>query len=510
MALLPAARPGAVRAVPPGVPGSVAAVRSGRRGLVSASLALLVLTVVLVLALLVGGGRPVAATEGLPDAGAVTGWGQPLVDLAVRLLAVLTVGQLTYAALLAPGRLGDAGRPVLGDGARRALRWGTWSAGGWMLGEAAALVLTASALYGVPVTGLSVQGVLALLTRLPVGRASLVVGLLLVGVLVGTIVSTRAAHARPVLLAALAAVVVPVVLTGHSAAAEDHVAAVVSLSVHVVTASLWVGGLVGLLLHGRGHSDTVTAVHRFSALALGCVALLLASGVVAALLLAGAPSVTWFDEGWVRLLVVKTVLLIALAGMGWWHRRRTLSLLAAGRSGAFVRLAVVELGVMVAAVTVSVALAASPAPVADAVPEAATAAVAPGAAEAAPAEAAPAGDVAARDVEADRGAAATAPSPAEDMSGHDHGDLSVSVLVDEERFHVAGTVRPGQRVTVYNGSDSAATITALDGGFDVEVAARTFITFEAPAEVGGHDFVSRPEGTMVDGFADTLLVRADP
>lgn len=102
----------------------------------------------------------------------------------------------------------------------------------------------------------------------------------------------------------------------------------------------------------------------------------------------------------------------------------------------------------------------------------------------------------------------TQAAPAEDMSGHDHGDLSVSVLVDEHRYHVAGPVRPNQRVTVYNGSDSAATITALDGSFDVDVPPRAFITFAAPAQAGDYHFVSQQDGGAVDGFADVLLVRA--
>lgn len=522
MALLPAVQP-VVREGGPSHPTSPD-VRSAtdRRPLLTTSLGLLGLVLVLVLALVVGGGRPVPAADGLPDAGAVTGWAQPVVDLAVRLLAVLTIGQLTYAALLAPG-----GPHGLDEGARRALRWSTWSAAGWLLAEAAALVLTASTLYGVPVTRLSVQGVLALLTQLPVGRASLVVGLLLVVVLVGTVVATRTAHVRAVLLVALAAVVVPVVLAGHSAAAEDHVPAVVSLSVHVVTASLWVGGLVGLLLHGRGSSSlsgpsVVVAVRRFSALALGCIALLLASGVAAALLVAGAPSSAWLGEGWVRLLAVKTALLLTLAGMGWWHRRRTLPLLAAGGSRAFLRLAVVEVAVMTVTLAVSVALAASPAPVA-AEPGAAAAVVAADApvadapvadapVDGAPVADAPAADAPVADAPVDGAPVDAAPgddagATADPMAGHDHGELSVSVLVDEERFHVAGTVRPGQRVTVYNGSDAAATITALDGTFDVAVPARTFITFEAPATSGEHPFVSRAGGADVAGFADVLQVR---
>lgn len=456
----------------------------------------LLLTGVFVAALLVGGGRPLAPTAGLPDAGAFTGWGRPVVDLLGRLLAVLTVGQLTYAALLAP-------RALTGPtaGALRALRGTTWSAAGWLGAEVAALVLTASSLYSVPVTELSLEAVLALPVQFPAARASLWVALLLGLVVVGSAwLVRRGAGGRGgrfrgatavLLLAALGAVVVPAVLAGHSASAANHVPAVLALSVHVVTASLWVGGLVGLLLHGRDRSEVVPGVRRFSALALACVALLLASGVVAALLVAGTPSWSWTGEGWAQLLVVKTALLALLAAMGWWHRRRTLPALAAGRPRGFLRLGVVESALMTATVALSVALAASPTP-------------------APPVEAITSAPV---DSAASLGAdtpTSTTEGPVEDMSGHDHGDLSVSILVDEDRFHVAGTLRPEQPVTVYNISNSAATITALDGSFGVDVPARTFVTFPAPTEVGDYDFVSRSEGSPVDGFADTLLVRGAP
>ena len=43
---------------------------------------------------------------------------------------------------------------------------------------------------------------------------------------------------------------------------------------------------------------------------------------------------------------------------------------------------------------------------------------------------------------------------------------------------------------------------------DVEVPARTFITFSAPEAEGDYAFVSSPDAEPVDGFADTLVVRA--
>lgn len=480
----------------------------------------LVLVGTLVAALLVGGGAPSPPPGGLPDPGAVTGWGLPVVDLAVRLLAVLTVGQLVFAALLAtPTSQGP------GPGALGALRGATWSAGGWAAAELVALVLTASSIYGVPAARLSAQSVLALAIELPIGRATLWVVVLLLLVVVGSArlargsVPGRGIHgsAGVLLLAALGAVTIPGVLAGHSAGSDNHVPAVLALSVHVLTASLWVGGLAALLLHGRGHSQTVSAVRRFSALALGCLTLLLLSGVAAALLVAGPPSWSWLGEGWAQLLAAKTALLALLGLIGWRHRRASMPALAAGRPLAFARLGVVEVALMALTLALSVALSASPAPTnSTATTGAPSAATAPGtdpAGEGAP-EVPPeeGSDGASEDAPGSDGGAGPSASgteeAVEDMSGHDHGDLSVSILIDAERFHVASTVRPGQAVTVYNSSDDAATITATDGAFDVEVSARTFITFTAPQDEGDYAFVSRPEGNPAAGFSDTLLVRS--
>ena len=84
------------------------------------------------------------------------------------------------------------------------------------------------------------------------------------------------------------------------------------------------------------------------------------------------------------------------------------------------------------------------------------------------------------------------------MAGHDHGELSVAVLVDETRFHVAGPVDAGSRVTVHNATAIEVTITAADGTFDVVVPAHALMTFPAPAEAGSYAFASRHDGTFVD------------
>lgn len=89
------------------------------------------------------------------------------------------------------------------------------------------------------------------------------------------------------------------------------------------------------------------------------------------------------------------------------------------------------------------------------------------------------------------------------MSGHDHGELSVTVLVDEARFHVSAPVDAGSRVTVHNATATEVTITAQDGSFDVVVPGHALMTFPAPDQPGSYRFTSRHSSS----FTGVLVVR---
>jgi putative copper resistance protein D len=339
-------------------------------------------------------------------------------------------------------------------------------------------VLTLSQVVGTSPTALTWSAAETFVNDLPAGRSTVVV--LVAATVIGVLAwrSTRPATAAALLLLAGGALVVPAVLTGHSAAADNHLLAVTNLALHVVAAAVWVGGLVALIVHGRRTDEVVTASARFSRVALACFVVSGASGLLAAwLILAGRPggfgAVLGTGYGW--LLTLKLLALLALGTFGWQHRRRTLPALRDRQPGAFHRFAVAEAAVMLATIAVAVALAASPPPPAT---EASTAGPAP---TAAAAEDAPAADP---------------------MAGHDHGDLSVGVLIDDTRFHVPSPVDPGSTVTVFNSSDTAATITADDGSFDVDVPAHALVTFPAPDEPGSYDFGSR----TATGYRDVLVV----
>jgi putative copper resistance protein D len=252
---------------------------------------------------------------------------------------------------------------------------------------------------------------------------------------------------------------------------------------------LWVGGLLALVVHGRGSGARLApTAARFSVLALACFVAAGASGLLNAWILLGGTADAVgqaLGSGYGVLLLGKLTALVVLGAFGWWHRRHTLVQLAGGRPRAFRRFAAVEVVVMLCTVALAVALAASPPPPSAATPSAFSATEEPG--DGAPAEAEP----------------APAGAASQDMRGHDHGELSVGVLIDDTRFHVSSPVSPGQLVTVNNQSTTEVTITADDGSFDVVARGQTLLTFAAPDTPGGYRFTSRhsPE------FMDVLVVR---
>lgn len=437
----------------------------------------------MVLALVVGGGRPAPAATGLPDAGNLTGWGLPVARLTMRVAAVGAVGALLYGAVLCPSRGGRIPPKGL-----RAVRSASWWALAWAAAAGVTGVLTVSSLYGVPVSALTPSALAGFVTGIDSGRAAAGALALTVVVAVAARRCSRTATAALLLVLGLGAVVLPSLLAGHSATAPNHALAVTSLSVHVLAATLWVGGLLALVVHGRGSAALLASTAaRYSMLALACFAAAGSSGLLNAWLLLGAAPGSLglaMGTGYGWLLMAKTAALLALGVLGWWHRRRTLPQLADARSAAFRRLAAVEVVVMLGAVALAVALAASPPPAPAAPPST------PGQTTAGP------------------GTAPAAPTPgptpsSEDMSGHDHGELSVGVFIDGSRFHVSGPVSPGQPVTVYNESTTEVSITADDGSFDAVVRGQTLTTITAPDAPGEYPFASRHAAS----FRDVLVVR---
>ncbi|MGH3487400.1 MAG: cytochrome c oxidase assembly protein [Actinopolymorphaceae bacterium] len=325
------------------------------RWLVAAAVLLGALGVLLV-ALGVGGGGPQAVASGLPDPGALTGWGLPVAKLAMDLAAVGAVGSLLLG-VLAPSR-GEDLDPVAARAVRSAAGW-AWV---WAAAAAVSLALTLSDFLGVPPTQLDYQGTLVgFVAEVSQGRALGLVVLLTV-ILAATARNVRSPNGTALLLILAIAAALPPVLTGHSAGAANHDIATSSLLVHVVAITLWVGGLLGLVLYARSSRTVLrAAAPRFSTVALWCFCAAGASGVVNAWV--RIEDVEQFvTTSYGRLVLGKVVALVALGAFGWWHRRATLPALERDDSRAFGKFAAGEAAVMAATIALAVALARTPPP----------------------------------------------------------------------------------------------------------------------------------------------------
>lgn len=308
----------------------------------------------LVAALQLAGGAPVAVPAGVPDPGALTSWALRGARLAVDLAAVATAGALVVGTLLLPAGTGEAG--VL----ERVRRAAHAAALAWTTLLVAAVALTVADGQGVPVTALDPTA-----TRWLVAEP--VLGLLLAAAAAAALTqgTGRGRTLAPWLLAPAAlAAVAPTVVSGHAGTSGAADLAVPALLVHVVAAVAWTGGLAGtlVLLHDRPRA-LAAAVPRLSALAAGCVAVLLASGLATALALLD-PVAAW-RSGYAAVLAAKSAVLVLALLAGAAHRRATLPRLRAGDRRAFVRLAGAEVLLLGVATGLAAALAQTPAPAAD-------------------------------------------------------------------------------------------------------------------------------------------------
>jgi copper transport protein len=118
---------------------------------------------------------------------------------------------------------------------------------------------------------------------------------------------------------------------------------------HVAAASVWLGGLVALALALRARAANAASLRRFSNVALASVLVLAATGVTRAF--TELRSVSQIGTtGYGRALIVKTVLLFALAAIGWVNRYRLVPRAATGALRRSVAAEVALLAVLVGAV----------------------------------------------------------------------------------------------------------------------------------------------------------------
>jgi len=321
---------------------------------------------------------------GLNDAGPVVRWSLPLVRVVHDVAAALTVGALMLAVTMIPGKTRAASAALEEPRRAAAYRVATAAAFVWAIAGVVGLVFSFADMAGLPLShpgfGAELAGAVWPIENLRVSLISAAAAFV-----VASGASLAMARSVGVALTVLALFGVVVLgLTGHAGGSADHETAVNALAVHLLAATLWVGGLLALVVLRPTLGAALPAVtRRYSAVALTAFLAIAVSGVMAASTRLAGPSDLMTPYG--VLLLIKASALVLLGVAGWRHRTMTIAALERdvnGRSEApanggarggtggrpFLRLAVGELFVMAVAFGVATALARTEPPVPETMP----------------------------------------------------------------------------------------------------------------------------------------------
>lgn len=338
--------------------------RRPRLGLLVAALAVIAL-ITMAVGLVVAGGDYEPSPAGLPDPGPLVGWGLPILRVLTTLAGALTVGWLLAAAFLDPqGREG-----VVSPTGRRDLMRAVSTSAVWAVLALLQMFLLLADVLGVGLDRALTPEVAATYAwDVPQTRALAVMALLAAVICVGSLFTSTLGLSAAWTILGVVAVALPA-LAGHGSGLGDHALALTSGIAHAAAATVWIGGLIVLVIHGLARDEGYAApgalrqaAQRFGATALICVILLAASGAANAYTrLDTVDQLLTTDYGLV--VTGKIVLLVVLVVIAALVRRRLLPALdTEGRRTAFLRVIALEVALIAVSFGLGVALALSPYP----------------------------------------------------------------------------------------------------------------------------------------------------
>lgn len=299
-----------------------------------------------------GAARPAALAPSTP----LVTWGLPVVRAVHHLALLVTVGAGWIVTLLMPPPT-RAGGTRLSVGRLGLARLGGAGALVWGAASLALMVLSAAEAIGPAADRSVLDNALATdlgRTQLAVAIAAAVAGILL---LIGrsTVLSAWALASAMTGVALLG-------LAGHAGASLDHTNAVNAMALHLAGMAVWAGPLLVMLCGARLiGQDMPVVVRRFSPWALAGVAALAVSGLINASIRLG--SVTeLLTTAYGRVVAIKALALVVLAGLGALQRRRL------GDALRFRHLALTEGTLLAVVIGLSIALGRSAPPVPQAIP----------------------------------------------------------------------------------------------------------------------------------------------
>ena len=321
------------------------------------ALTVLVALAVLLGALAFGGG---SRTPALGDPGVVVRVGLPIAKLLVDLSAATMIGSLALALWAFASRERAYLRSI-------------------DIAAAAALVMTlASAVTGfltflnVSLTPFSADAEFGnqlgfFFTSIQLGQAWLITTLLAAFVAVLCIAVTNQTALFFVGLAAVGTLV-PMALQGHSAGTSGHAMAITSMGLHLVFVSVWLGGVITLvLLRGIIDKDRLAViVSRFSTLAIIAFIVVAVAGVANAMGRIG-PFDKLVGTPYGQLVLAKVAAMVILGAFGFWQRGFLVKRMAgAAAQKMFWWFIAIELVIMGVASGLAAGLARTPTPVSEA------------------------------------------------------------------------------------------------------------------------------------------------
>ncbi len=302
-------------------------------------------------------GAIVAVPLGLPDPGALTTWGVPVLVTLVFVTASFVVSCL-LVPLLTMTRLREPHSPA----AARAVRAALWGTGCWAALTVALGWFTVSDLFATPVGEVPATLVSAFARESDPGRALAAQFVLVAALWCLLLFATTARRALWALLLALGALV-PSVLTGHAASSGSHDTAVVAMLMHLLPVIVWVGGVGALWWHLSSTAEVQQrAARRFSGLAAWCLGLTAASGLVSGWLRLGSVS-EFVTTPYGRVVLLKVALLLVVGALAAPLRRTVRGAEDSPAWRRFSLLSALELAVLGAALGVGVGLSRTPPPV---------------------------------------------------------------------------------------------------------------------------------------------------
>ncbi|WP_078313898.1 cytochrome c oxidase assembly protein [Mycobacterium sp. D16Q16] len=258
---------------------------------------------------------------GLPNPGPVTSYGLPFVRAAAEICAVVAVGAFLVAAFFVPPQSSG----VLDVDGYRSLRVGTAASTALAVLSAAMVPLSISDVAGQPIGDFGPGELWTLAGDIETVNAWRWMAFIAAGVAIASRVVLRWSW-TPLLVLGSIATLMPLALVGHSATGGAHDLGTNSLIIHLVSAALWAGGLVALLIHAlRGGGYLDVAARRFSTLALWCYVAIGLSGIINALIRVQLSDLFTTRYGW--LLVGKATALLILGVLGYLQRRSAITAL---------------------------------------------------------------------------------------------------------------------------------------------------------------------------------------